>query len=135
DDAVVHSRDNLFAGVRPVLHEGTGHPWHRGKTIRLAPAGTRGGHLVVTRADGVVQVRLQDAVFHQYRAPAFVTLVVVVERATLFRDRRLVHDSNEGLGHRFADHVGIDARALAVEVGFHAVADRLVQQDAAGTSR
>ena len=83
--------------------------------------------------DLIVQVRLQDAVLHERRATCFVALVIVVECAPLARDRRLVDDSDKWLGDLLADHVGVDARALAVEVRFHAVADRLVQQDTAGT--
>ncbi len=82
-----------------------------------------------------MQVGLQDAVLDQHRAAGLVAFVVVIECAPLARDRRLVDNRDERLGNLLADHVGIDAGALAVEVGFHAVPDGLVQQDAACTGR
>ncbi len=44
--------------------------------------------------------------------------------------RALVHDVDERLRDRLADLVGVDRHVLAVEVGLHAVADRLVEEDA-----
>ena len=50
-------------------------------------------------------------------------------------ERAIVDDRDEVGRDLAADHVGEDADVLAVEVGLHAVADRLVQQDAAGSGR
>src|SRR5690606_40518945 len=123
DDAAIDRGDDLLLRVRPVLHEGAGHARHRREAIRLPPPGTGGLHAVLAGPDRGVQVRTQDAVLHQDRAAARVALVVVIARAALARDGRLVDDRDERLRDLLADHVRIDARPLAVEIGFHAVTD------------
>ena len=80
-----------------------------------------------------MQVRLQYSILDHHGTACLVTLIIIVQRAAFARNRRLVNDGHERLGDFLAHHVRIDARALAIEVGLHAVTNRLVQQDATGT--
>ncbi len=128
---MVDRLDDFFLGVRPVFHERAAHARHRRILVGLAPARAGRLQLVLLRADLVVQVRLQDAVLDHDRAAGLVALVVVIQRAAFTRNGRLVDDRDKRFRNFLADHVGVDARALAVEVGLHTVADCLVQQDAA----
>ena len=86
---------------------------------------------VMAGREVVVQIGLEDTLLHQGRPARGVALVVHVERAELMRQVALIDHVDEGRRHRLADHVGVDAGADAVEVGLHAVTDRLMQQHAA----
>jgi hypothetical protein len=71
-------------------------------------------------------------VVDEHGALGGVALVVDVERAALAGLGGVVDDGDEVGGDLLAEHAGVDAGALAVEVGLHAVADGLVQEDAGG---
>jgi hypothetical protein len=78
----------------------------------------------------VLQVAAQDAVFDEHRARRGIALVVDRERPAAIRNRAVVDDSDARRGNALADAAAEGRRALAIEVAFQAVADRLVQQDA-----
>ncbi len=82
-----------------------------------------------------MQIGSQDAVFDHHGSAALVPFVVIIQCAAFSRNRSLIDDRDERLCHFLADHVGINTGALAIEVGFHAVADSFVQQDAACAGR
>ena len=88
----------------------------------------------VAGADLVVEVAAQDAPFDEGVAPGGVALVVDVDGATGLLDGGVVDDGDEVAGDGLADAVRVVAGALAVEVGLKAVADGLVQEDAAVAS-
>ena len=80
-----------------------------------------------------MQVGLENAVLDHDRAPGLVAFIVIVQRTSFARNTRLVDNGDKGLGDLLADHVRIDADTFTIEVCLHAVADCLVQEDAAST--
>ena len=129
-DALLHRGDDLVLLVRPRQHVGRAHAGHGGVLVALPAAVAGGRDTVVLRRDLVVQVRGEDTVLHEHRLPGHRALVVDVDGAAGVLLGALVHDVDEGLRHQLADLVGVDRHVLAVEVGLHAVADGLVEEDA-----
>ena len=132
---MVDGGDDLVFRVWTILHERAAHARHRRILVGLATAGPGWLEPVLFRADLVMQIRLQNAVFDHHSAAGLVAFIVIVQRAAFARNRRLINHGHEWFGDLLADHVGVDTRALAVKVGFHAVTNRLVQENAAGPGR
>ena len=78
----------------------------------------------------VLQIAAQNAVFDQHVALRLVAFVVDVERAAAAADGAVVDDGAERACHLLADAPAEGRNALAIEIGFEAVADGFVQQDA-----
>ena len=131
-DAPLHGADDLLGAVRAGQHVRGAHARQRRVAVALAAAVARGLDAVVARGDRVVQVGREHAVLHEVRRAGVVALVVDVDRAARALVGGVVHDVDERLGDPLADLVGVDRDALAVEVRLHAVADRLVEEDARG---
>ena len=99
-----------------------------GEGLAAAVAGERHAHQA--RVHHVLHVAGEDAVLDQHGALGRVALVVDRQRAAAIGQRAVV-DHGDALGRDLlADAPGEGRAALAVEVAFEAVADRLVQQDA-----
>ena len=103
----------------------------------VAFAAAAAGGLRAQEAAGelVLQVAAQDAVLDQHVVLRGLAFVVHVERSAAASDGAVVDHGAELAGHLLADAPAEGGDALAVEVGFEAVADGFVQQDAgpAGT--
>ena len=132
---LLHRADDLLLVVRAGQHVGGAHARQRRVAVALAPPVAGGRDLVVAGRDGVVQVGGEHAVLHQHGAAGRVALVVHVDRAARAGLGAVVDDGDERGGHDLAQLVGVDGGALAVEVGLHAVADGLVEQDPRATRR
>ena len=78
----------------------------------------------------VLQVAAQNAVFDQHVALRGVAFVVHVERAAAAADGAVVDHGAERARDLLADAAAERGDALAVEIGFEAVAHRFVQQNA-----
>jgi hypothetical protein len=120
---------NVFGRVVAGQHVGVGHARHGDVTDS-----SRGGRAGVGRAhqprgELVGEVAAQHAAFDQHRLLRRRAFVVHVERAAAAGDGAVVHHGDLGAGHRLADQPGKGRGLLAVEVGFEAVAHRLMQQD------
>jgi hypothetical protein len=118
---LANSRQQLGGIVVTGLHEGIRHPRHRRMREAFAApiAGRRDAHQ--PRVEAILHIALQDAVFDQDRLAGRGAFVVDAERAAA--GVTVVDDA-------LADPAGKGAGALAVEVAFQAVADRLVKHDA-----
>ena len=83
----------------------------------------------------VLQIAAQDAIFDEHILLGGVAFVVDIERAAAAADGAVVDHGAECAGDFLADAAAESGDLLAVEVGFEAVADGFVQEDAgpAGT--
>ena len=73
---------------------------------------------------------MQDAVLDEHGLLRGRAFVVHVERAAAAGHGAVVDDGDFGAGDRLADEAGEGGGLFAVEVGFEAVADGFVEQDA-----
>ena len=117
--------------MRSQEQDGIGHARHRLTREALPAAISRRRHGEALRARAVVQVALEDAPLDEHRPDRFVSLVIDVDRAPRLHERRVVHDAAQRARDRFADLAAVPTRPPADVVGFQAVADRFVQEDAA----
>ena len=111
-------------------HVGIGHARHGQVRERFAAAVAGRGHAHQPRIEGVLHVADQDAVLDQGGALAGRAFVIDVQRATATIQGAVINDGYPRRGHALANAPGVDTGALAVEVAFQAMADRLVQQHA-----
>ena len=98
----------------------------------LATAGAGVVDPVGLGRDLVVEVAAEHAILDQHGALGGVALVVDVQRATGAVEGAVVTDGNVLVGDALPHAAGVDADPLAVEVGLHAMADGLVEQDGRG---
>ena len=96
----------------------------------LATAVAGGCDAEVVGGDAVLHIGGEHAVFDQQVGAGLVALIVDVERAAAFVERGVVEHGDERGCDGLADAVGVVAGLFAVEVGFKAVSDGLVEQDA-----
>ena len=121
---------NVLGLVVAGQHVGVGHARHGDGLVALAAAGAGVGRAHEPRRKLVGQVALQHAAFDQGRFLGCRAFVVHVERAAAAGHGAVIHHGHFGAGHRLPDQPGEGRGLLAVEVGFEAVAHRLMQQDA-----
>ncbi|WBL36470.1 hypothetical protein O0235_02565 [Tepidiforma flava] len=130
-DAAVDGADDVLRGVLAGEHEGIGHAGHDVVLEGLAAAGAGRRDAEVAGGDFVLEVGAQDTVFDEDVAAGGVAFVIDVDGAAGGGDGAVIDDGDEGARDGLADAAGVVARALAVEVGFEAVADGFVEEDAA----
>ncbi|MNC48879.1 hypothetical protein D3C75_980240 [compost metagenome] len=99
--------------------------------VGLAATVAGGAHAHQAGVELVLHVALEHAVLDQRGALGRRALVVQTQRAAAARQGAVVDDGAQARSHRLADPAAVGRTALAVEVAFQAMADRLVQQHAA----
>ncbi len=98
--------------------------------IALAASAAGVGHVHQARAELVGEIAAEDAVLDQHGLLRGVAFVVHVDGAAAAGHAAVVDDGDFGRGDLLADEAGEGGGLLAVEVGFEAMADGLVQQNA-----
>ena len=83
----------------------------------------------------IVEVTAKNAVLDEIGFLAGVAFVIEVDGTAKVRIGPVVHDRDELLGNLLPDLIGEDRNTLPVEVGLHAVADGLMQQNSRGSRR
>src|SRR5258708_527466 len=129
-DAAIDGTDDFLGYVRSSQHVGVGHARHR-DVCEGFPASVAGGcHAHEPGVEAILQVTAQDPVLDQPGALRRRAFIVNVERATAARERAVIHYGAARAGDALAQAPAEGRSALAVEIAFEPVADRLVQQDA-----
>ena len=98
--------------------------------VALAAAGAGVGRAHEAGGELVGEVAAEDSILDEDGLLGGVALVVDVERAAAVGHLSVVDDGDFFAGDFLADKTGEGGGLLAVEVGFEAVADGFVQQDA-----
>ena len=96
--------------------------------LAAAVAGNRRFHQF--RTEPVLQVALQDTLFDQNGFVRRIAFVVDVQRPATKRNRSVVDNGAEFGSDFLTDQTGECRCLLSIEIGFEAVADRFVQQNA-----
>src|SRR3954468_15390679 len=109
-------------------HERIRHARHR--HVREGLATTIAGWLYAheTRIQLVLQIADEHAVLNEGRTLGRRGFVIDIQRATATRQRAVIDDRAFLARHALTDAIGECGRALAIEVAFEAVPDRLMEQ-------
>src|SRR5450830_1074628 len=99
-----------------------------GVALATPIAGRRHPHQA--RIHGVLDIALEDAVFNQHIAGADVAFIIDIERAPAVGDGAIIKHGHAFGSHTLADPTTERAGALAVEITFQSMTNRLVQQNA-----
>ena len=122
--------DDVLGHVVAVEHVGVGHARHGDVVVALAAAGAGVGRAHEARGELVGEIALEDAVLDEDGLLGGVAFVVDVDGAAAVGHAAVVDDGDFLAGDLLADEAGEGGGLFAVEVGFEAVADGFVQQDA-----
>src|ERR1019366_4149407 len=122
--------DDVLRHVGAVEHVGVGHARHGDVVVALAAAGAGVGRAHEAGGELVGEVALEDAVLDEDVFLGGVAFVVQIDRSAAVGHAAVVDDSDLLAGNLLADEAGEGGGLLAVEVGFEAMADGFVQQDA-----
>ena len=98
--------------------------------IGLAPAIAGRRHAHQAGVQLVLHIAPEHAFLDQRRALRRRAFIVDVERTAATSERAVVNHSAQLRGHALPDTTGERGSALAIEIAFQAVTDRLVQQHA-----
>ena len=128
EDAVFDAAEQLSRIIIAAAHEGVGHPRHGCMGVAFTAAIARGRNTHQPRVHAVLHVRAQDAIFDQDIFLRWRAFVVNRQRSAPVLHRAIINDGDAGRSDALADLAGKSAAALAVEIAFKAMADRLVQQ-------
>ena len=124
-----NAADDLPRIALPGQHVSVGHARHGDVLITFAPSAAGGSGPQQSRRKRVLQIPAQDAVLDQHvllRGNAF---VVHVQRSAAAADGSVVDHGAQRARHLLADAAAEGGNALAVEIGFQAMADGFMQQD------
>ena len=129
-EAALDGLDDVLGQVVTVEHVGVGHARHGDVVVALAAAGAGVGGSHEAGGEFVGEVALEDAVFDEDGLLGGVALVIDVDGAAAVGHAAVVDYGDLAGGDLLTDEAGEGGCLLAVEVGFEAMADGFVQEDA-----
>ena len=125
--AALDAADDVFGQVGAGEHVGVGHARHGDVVVALAAAGAGVGRAHQAAGELVGEVAAEDSVLDEDGLLGGVALVVHVDGAAAVGHAAVIDDGDFTACDLLANEAGEGGGLLAVEVGFEAVADSLVQ--------
>ncbi len=118
----------------PAQHVSVGHARHGDVLVAFAASVAGVGDAHQARGKLVAQVALQNSFFNQHGFLRGLAFVIYIQRSAAPGHRAVIDYRAFFAGYSLADQAGKGRSLLAIEIGFQAVSDGFVQQDA-GPSR